>query len=95
MASDAGQDAQHVSASQAFGQVLAELRRDRGLSQERLALEAGYHRTYVSLLERGKYSPSLDAIVHLARVLGISPSDLVHHAEVRMSPEVRQPQRRN
>ena len=38
----------------AFGKVLREIRQKYPLSQEELGFESGYHRTYISLLERGK-----------------------------------------
>jgi transcriptional regulator with XRE-family HTH domain len=67
-----------------FGRVLQELRLERGLSQEGLALDSGYHRTYISLLERGRNVPSLRTIFRLASVLQVAPSELVHRVEVRM-----------
>lgn len=67
-----------------FGQVLQELRRRRGLSQEQLGFESGYHRTYVSLLERGKKSPSLNAVFRLARALRVLPSTMLRSVEVRL-----------
>jgi len=51
-------------------------------SQEALAFEAGIHRTYVSLIERGKKSPTLAVIVRLATALGIKPSELLRRVEV-------------
>jgi len=45
-----------------FGLVLRQLRQNSGLSQEQLGFESGYHRTYISMLERGKKSPSLQTI---------------------------------
>ncbi len=70
----------------AFGAVLRELRRARGLSQERLALEAGYDRSYVGELERGEKSPSLRTIFRLARAIGVSPSALIAAVEARLPP---------
>jgi len=67
--------------TEAFGAVLREIRKERGLSQEDLGLESGYHRTYVSLLERGLKSPSLQTIYELARALGIRPSELLSRVE--------------
>ena len=61
----------------AFGQALREVRRERELSQEKLALEAGFDRTYVSLVERGVKSPTVRAVVRLAEILKVLPSDLV------------------
>ncbi len=69
----------------AFGEVLQEIRRERGLSQEQLGFESGYHRTYVSLLERGKKSPSLNAIFRLANALKINPADVLLRVEDRVA----------
>lgn len=68
----------------AFGQVLRELRRARGLSQEALALDASIERNFVSLLERGKNSPSVRTLFKLCGVLGMAPSEFLRHVEVRM-----------
>jgi transcriptional regulator with XRE-family HTH domain len=65
----------------AFGRVLRKFRQSRGLSQEALGFESGYHRTYVGLLERGKKSPSLKAIFRLARALKVKPSQIVEGVE--------------
>jgi transcriptional regulator with XRE-family HTH domain len=46
-----------------------------GWSQERLADEAGLHRTYVGGVERGERNLSLDAIWQLAAALDLSPAD--------------------
>ena len=67
--------------AEAFGAVLREVRKERGLSQEDLGFESGYHRTYVSLLERGLKSPSLQTIFELARALDIQPSKLLARVE--------------
>jgi transcriptional regulator with XRE-family HTH domain len=67
-----------------FGLVLQEIRHERGISQERLGLDSGYHRTYISLLERGRNVPSLRTIFKLAMVLNIAPSELVSRVETRM-----------
>jgi transcriptional regulator with XRE-family HTH domain len=42
----------------AFARTLSELRQEQHLTQETLAFESGYHPKYISLLERGLYSPS-------------------------------------
>ncbi len=49
--------------------VLAELRIARGISQEKLSFEAGVDRSYISLLERGHKSPTLDTVFNLCRAL--------------------------
>jgi transcriptional regulator with XRE-family HTH domain len=67
--------------SAAFGTVVRRLRLARGLSQEDLSFAAGRHRTYVSLLERGRNSPSLDTLWLLAQALEISPTEIVKRVE--------------
>lgn len=51
-----------------------------GLSQERLALESGVDRTFVSMLERGIRQPSLSTIFALCEPLEKKPYDLVAEA---------------
>lgn len=48
-----------------------------GLSQEELAHRAHLDRTYVSSLERGRYSASIDKIESLSVALGIEASELL------------------
>ena len=42
-----------------------------GLSQEKLAFEAGIDRTYVSQIERGVCNPSLEVLTKVSKVLGV------------------------
>lgn len=58
-----------------FAETLREARESAGISQEQLAERAGLHRTYISQLERGLKSPSLDVIVSLAKGLRITPHE--------------------
>lgn len=73
------------STSALFGEVLAEFRQRAGFSQEGLADRAGVHRTYVSQLERGLKSPTLDVLLRLASALGIQPSRLLIAMEQRIA----------
>ena len=66
----------------ALGREIKKAREVLQKSQEVLAFEAGIHRTYVSLIERGKKSPTLAVIVRLAKALGIKPSELLRRVEV-------------
>lgn len=60
---------------------LRRLRAERGLSQEALADAAAIDRTYVSLLERQKYSASVDMIERLAQALSVAPYQLIIRPE--------------
>ena len=66
-----------------FGEVLRELRLKRGLSQEELAFESDLNRQFISLLELGQRSPSLQTVYKIADGLGISGSELLASMETR------------
>jgi len=68
--------------NRAFGRAIRGLRGRAGLSQEELAARSGLHRTYISILERGKRSPTLDTIAALAHALRRSPHLLIRKAEI-------------
>lgn len=54
-----------------FGRRLRELREAAGLRQVDVGTRAGVSTAYVSELERGGRSPTLDVIYALARALGV------------------------
>ena len=60
-----------------FARNLRKARNAKGLSQEALAYEAEIDRTYISALERGVYSATIDMVGKLAAVLEIEPSALL------------------
>jgi transcriptional regulator with XRE-family HTH domain len=60
-----------------FGKQLRELRKKRGLSQEKLAELADMHRNYPGRVERGGANPTLLAIVALAGALKVRPFKLL------------------
>lgn len=64
-----------------FGVTLRRVRRAAGMSQERLGLEAGVQRNFISLIETGQNQPTIGTIVKLARALGMKASELVAEAE--------------
>jgi transcriptional regulator with XRE-family HTH domain len=59
-----------------FGKQIRKLRREQGLSQEELALEAKLDRTYIGGVERGERNVSLLNIMKIAKALGVSPDEL-------------------
>jgi len=70
-----------LTPERAFAQVLRQVRTERGLSQEKLGFESGYHRTYIGMIERGLMNPSLRTILSIASVLEISAGELVRRTE--------------
>jgi transcriptional regulator with XRE-family HTH domain len=60
-----------------FGEVLRRLRRQAGLTQEKLGFEAELRRTYVSILELGQQQPTLTTVFKLAKGLGMPASELI------------------
>lgn len=65
----------------AFGMALRTTRQASGFSQEELGFRSKAHRTYISELERGLKSPSLDVIERLAVAMGVQASVLIALAE--------------
>ena len=61
----------------AFGDLLRELREERGLSQAQLALESEVDQTFVSLLERGRRQPTLITLFALCDALRVEPDTVV------------------
>jgi transcriptional regulator with XRE-family HTH domain len=65
----------------AFARVLITAREERGLTQEALAFDSGYHPKYISMLERGVNSPSLTALLEIAKALNTTGAELVAQVE--------------
>ena len=70
-----------ITPEEAFARALREIRKQRGISQEELGFESGYHRTYISMLERGKMNPSLRTLLSLASALKLSAAEIVARVE--------------
>lgn len=75
------------SHNHAFGKALRELRKTKNLSQETLAFEAGLDRTYISLLELGQRSPTLDSMMALCHALKITLTQFVTAIEAGMEKQ--------
>lgn len=72
-----------------FGLRLAQLRKKRGWSQERLALESGIARSYLGGVERGQRNLSLVNICRLAETLSLDPSVLLEFDAARAQKKTR------
>jgi len=54
-----------------FGLKIKEIRKEKGLSQEKLAELAGLHRTYIGMIERAEKNITLVNIEKLANALDV------------------------
>ncbi|MDY7220679.1 helix-turn-helix domain-containing protein [Halalkalibacterium halodurans] len=72
-----------MSLENTIAEVLRHHRKQKGLSQEQLALLSGLDRSYISLIERGKRQPTLNTIFQISKALEVSPSKLVQEIEQR------------
>lgn len=59
-----------------FGRRLAQVRKQQGWSQEKLALESGIARSYLGGVERGQRNIALINICKLAETLRVSVGEL-------------------
>jgi transcriptional regulator with XRE-family HTH domain len=64
-----------------IGNELQRARLDAGMTQEELALKAQIDRSYVSLLENNKKSPTIEMLFRICEVLGVKVSTLVARVE--------------
>lgn len=62
------------------GQTIKRIREERGMSQHELATQTGLTASYLSLLENGRRSPSLNALSLLADSLNVPVSVLIWDA---------------
>jgi DNA-binding XRE family transcriptional regulator len=60
-----------------FATNILKLRKIKGMSQEKLAFNAGLDRTYISGIERALRNPSLKNIAKIASALDVPPSKLL------------------
>ena len=68
------------SALKQFGQTIQRLRKYQNLTQEQLGELCDRHPVYISELERGVKSPSLDSILRLSEALKVTSGDLMNLA---------------
>jgi transcriptional regulator with XRE-family HTH domain len=60
-----------------LGEAVRAKRKEAGLSQEKLAEKADLSTVFISRIERGRESPTVDNLVKIARALGVRVRDLV------------------
>ncbi len=66
-----------------LGQAIKRRRTELGLSQTDLAHRSGVDRTFVGHIERGEVNMSLETLADLAKIVGVSLSELLAEAEGR------------
>lgn len=66
---------------QQLGETIREIREGKGLSQERLALEADLDRTFISSIEAGRRNLTFGSILKVSDALGLKPADLLRRWE--------------
>ena len=71
--------------AQAIGAELTELRRESGLSQQKLADRLGYDVSHVRQTEMGG-NPTLEFLNAVATFFSINFSEFIHNAECRVTP---------
>lgn len=59
-----------------FGKKVAELRKQKGFSQEKLGLEADVDRSQISKIERGACNTKLQSIAKISMALDVKISEL-------------------
>jgi transcriptional regulator with XRE-family HTH domain len=59
-----------------FGTRLASIRKQKGITQEKLADAVDLHRTYIGFIEQGKRNPSIANIHKISKALNIKLAEL-------------------
>ena len=65
------------SISEIFGGNVQKYRKEKQISQEKLAEMAGIHRTYVGMIERAEKNITLRNMEKIAKALGVEIADLL------------------
>ncbi|MFC7291628.1 helix-turn-helix transcriptional regulator [Hirschia litorea] len=59
-----------------FSNAILELRKEKKITQQELADAIGMTRQTIVAIEKGKYSPSLEAAFKISHVLGVGITDV-------------------
>jgi transcriptional regulator with XRE-family HTH domain len=60
-----------------FGRNVQKIRKEKQISQEKLAEISGVHRTYVGMIERAEKNITLRNMEKIAKALGVEIKDLL------------------
>lgn len=59
------------------GAIIRRVRLAKGMTQQQITDRAGFYRTFIGLIENGKYSPSVFTVWRIAKAMDIELSDLL------------------
>lgn len=65
-----------------LGEELRKAREQAGLTQEQLSFQAEFSRPYISQLERGLKSPTVEALFRLCDAMGVRASEVLARVEM-------------
>lgn len=82
---------ENVEFKRALGQIIAKIRNERNISQEKVALEAEVDRTRLGEIERGEANPTIDTLSRIARTMGQTLGSLILEAEEISSGVIKKP----
>ncbi len=60
-----------------LGKRIRDTRTSKGMTQQQVTDKAGFYRTYIGLIENGKYSPSVFTVSRIAKAMDMALEDLV------------------
>ena len=68
--------------SKSFGERIKNLRKQKGFSQRKFAIQLGITSTYISKIERGEFPPPSEKVIKdMANLLNHNPHDLLAYAD--------------
>lgn len=71
----------YMSLQKNIGIVVKKMRAEKGISQEKLALDTGIGRRYMSDIENGRRNVSLEIVEKIAGYFGIKASEFIQEIE--------------
>jgi transcriptional regulator with XRE-family HTH domain len=67
------------------GEILYRAREKAGLTQQEVAARAGMDRSYISDVERGRASVSVDALLRICSALGVPAKRIIGQVETNLT----------
>jgi transcriptional regulator with XRE-family HTH domain len=79
-----------MNVKELIGKRIQELRKTRGLSQEKIAEKADISSTYLSRIECGRENPSLDMLMKLSNALEVEMWEMFDFGHVKSHKELKE-----